>query len=57
MNNNIEKIKLLKLSLKIVDELGELNFSDLNDDEKSIRILKNLVERAKKLKKNKQWKL
>lgn len=48
---NIEKAKLLKSSLKIIDELGNLDISDDLDE------IDDLIDKAKKLKKNRYWKL
>lgn len=48
---NTEKAKLLKSSLKIIDELGNLDISGDLDE------INDLIDKAKKLKKNRYWKL
>lgn len=49
-NDNHRKADLIKKSLKIVDELADLNNNEI--DEISL-----LIERAEKLKKDSLWKL
>lgn len=50
---SLEKSNLLKESLKIVDELGELDPEDYVFDE----TIGDLIVRARNLKKNRHWKL
>ncbi len=58
MGNNKEIAKILKESLSIVDELGNLDVEDLDDfDNDMLEELLSIIERAKKLKKNHHWKL
>ena len=58
MGNNKEIAKILKESLSIVDELGNLDVEDLDDfDIDMLEELLSIIERAKKLKKNNHWKL
>ena len=51
----LETARLLKDALKIVDELAEYNFDDM--DEYNKENLENLIKKAQELKKNKLWKL
>jgi len=44
------KAQVIKDALKIVDELADLEMSDIDEFEE-------LIDRAEKLKKNKYWKL
>jgi len=52
MDNHDErnKARLIKESLKIVDELAELDIDDIDE-------VGDLIERAEKLKKDRLWKL
>lgn len=58
---NLEKAKILKESLKIVDKLGESELADMDGEFDSsdfdIEELQDLIIRARKLKKNTYWKL
>lgn len=56
-NNEMEKSKLLKESLKIVDELGKLDPNDFDEDVDALDILKGLIKKAKELKEGRLWKL
>jgi hypothetical protein len=47
-----EKATLLKDSLKIVDELGKIDWNDMGMDEDDMEHLEALNKRAKKLRKN-----
>jgi hypothetical protein len=53
----LEKAKLIKNALKIVDELSKMDADGIfaNDDE--MEALEDLIEKAKKLTKNRLWKL
>jgi hypothetical protein len=55
MADEKEMAKLLKESLKIVDELANYDFEDMDEGDKED--LEKLIEKAKELKKNKLWKL
>ncbi len=44
------KAQLIKDALKIVDELADLEITDIND-------IEDLIEKSEKIKKNKYWKL
>lgn len=59
--NDIEKSKLIKDALLIVDELSNSdlpNFEDeFDSDDFDYEMLQNLIKKAKMLKKNKWWKL
>ena len=52
-----EKAILLKESLKIVDELGKLDIDEMGVSEEDAEQLEALASRAKKLTKNRLWKL
>lgn len=52
-----EKAILLKESLKIVDELGKLDIDEMGVSEEDAEHLEVLASRAKKLTKNRLWKL
>jgi hypothetical protein len=58
---NLEKGKILKESLKIVDKLAENDLGDIDGDittsDFDVEELKDLIVRARKLKKNTFWKL
>lgn len=49
---NYEKSKILKESLRIIDKLGECEIDDLDMNE-----LEELINKAKKLKRNRFFKL
>jgi len=53
IDESFRKGEILKESLKIVDELGELDPDGYTDDED----IENLIKKAKNLKKNRLWKL
>lgn len=53
----MEKSRLLKESLKIVDELGKLDPNDFDKDVDVLDILEGLIKKAKELKKSRLWKL
>jgi uncharacterized protein YktB (UPF0637 family) len=55
MADEKEMARLLKESLKIVDELADYDFEDMDEGDKED--LEKLIERAQALKKNKLWKL
>ena len=57
MANEKEKAELLKSALKIVDELAKMDADDIfaNDDDREE--LEDLIEKAKRLTKNRLWKL
>jgi hypothetical protein len=57
MEDNLEKAKILKESLKIVDELATYSFEDEDDLIHSFNDLYKLVRKAKDLKRSKYWKL
>lgn len=58
---SFEKGKLLKEALKIVDKLAENDLADIDGDFNSKDFeyseLQNLIIRARKLKRNRWWKL
>jgi len=51
--NSTEKAKLIKDALLIVDKLATLNLLDINDHD----MIEELIDKAKKLKKNRLWNL
>ncbi len=51
---NRNKARILKDSLRIVDVLGKLDVDYIEDN---IDIVIDLVEKSKKIKKSKEWKL
>lgn len=57
----LETARLLKEALKIVDELAKNDLADVDypfdSDDFDFQKLQDLIERAKKLKKNRLWKL
>ena len=55
MSDNSEIAKILKESLKIVNELGKLDVDNITDDD--MDDLYMLIKKAKELKRNKNWKL
>ena len=57
MDESIEKGKILKEALKIVDELAKCGFEDDDDLIHIYDELDDLVKRAKTLKRNRYWKL
>jgi hypothetical protein len=68
VHTNIEKInkdmadeketaRLLKEALTIVDELAKIEWDDMGMDEEDMEHLEALNKRAKKLSKNRLWKL
>jgi hypothetical protein len=56
-SDNRQTAEILKDSLKIVDELAKMDADDIfaNDDDREE--LEDLIEKAKKLTKNRLWKL
>jgi archaellum biogenesis ATPase FlaH len=50
MSDNDETIRILKESLMIIDKLAECEFDDVDD-------IEELILKAKKIKKNKLWRL
>lgn len=58
---NLEKAKILKESLKIVNKLAESELADMDGEFDSsdfdVEELQDLIVRARKLKKNTYWKL
>ena len=57
MANERETAELLKEAIKIVDELGKIDWDDMGMDEEEMEHLEALNKRAKKLRKNTLWKL
>jgi len=57
MDESIEKGKILKEALSIVNELAKCGFEDEDDLVHSYDELDDLVKRAKTLKRNRYWKL
>lgn len=59
--SNLEKAKILKESLKIVNKLAESELADMDGEFDSsdfdFEELQDLIIRARKLKKNTYWKL
>lgn len=57
----LEKAELLKEAIRIVDELAKNDLADVDypfeSDDFDYQKLQKLIDRAKKLKKNKLWKL
>jgi len=57
----LEKGRLLKEALKIVDELGKNDLADMDGEFKTSEFeceaLQDLIIKARKLKKNRWWKL
>ena len=49
--------ELLKNALKIVDELAKIDWNDMGMDEEDMEHFEALNKRAKKLTKNRLWKL
>ena len=54
MTEEQEKAKLIKDALQLIDELGKLHPYDAPTDEEDVEIL---IEKAKKLTRNRLWKL
>ena len=57
MEDSLEKAKILKEALKIVDELKKIDIDELLRHEEGTEELDDLIKRAKKLTKHKLWKL
>ncbi len=57
MTEGQEKAELIKSALKIVDELSKIEWDDMGMDEEDMKHLEALNKRAKKLTKNRLWKL
>jgi len=55
MSEEANKARLIKAALKIVDLLGKFDIDDMSGEDKDE--LEELVEKAKKLKKDRLWKL
>jgi len=55
MSEETNKARLIKEALKIVDELAKYDFDDMSNYDKEN--LENLIEKAKKIKKDRLWKL
>lgn len=53
--DNKEKAKIIKDALRIVDNLAKYDIDDISSYEKDE--LEELIEKAKKLKKSRHWKL
>ena len=52
-----EKAVILKDSLKIVDKLAKMDIDDISTYDSDMDDLEKLIEEAKKLSKNRLWKL
>lgn len=57
MADEKETAEILKESLTIVDKLAKIDIDDIQHDEDSADELDELIEKAKKLVKNRLWKL
>ncbi len=57
ISNNMETAKLLKESLKIVDELAKMDADEIFANDDDMEDLEKLIEKAKRLTKNRLWKL
>ena len=57
MADEKETARLLKEALTIVDELAKIEWDDMGMDEEDMEHLEALNKRAKKLSKNRLWKL
>ena len=55
MSEESDKANLIKDALKIVDELSKYDIDDICNDDKDS--LDELVDKAKKITKNRNWKL
>lgn len=53
----LEKAKLIKDALKIVDELAKMDADDIHHNDDDAEALEELIEKAQKLTKNRWWKL
>ena len=56
MSENKEKAEILKKSLKLVDELADLDIGEM-EESGNFDDLRFLIDDAKKLKRNRLWKL
>jgi len=52
-----EVANLIKNGLKIVDELAKMDIDDISANDDDMEQLEKLIEKAKKLTKDKNWKL
>ena len=57
MSESTEKGRLIKDALKIVDELADIEIDEIKDADAEYDNLDTLVDKAKKLKRNRWWKL
>ena len=57
MSESTEKGRLIKDALKIVDELADIEIDEIKDADAEYDTLDTLVDKAKKLKRNRWWKL
>ena len=57
MEEELEKAKLIKDALKIVNELAKIDIDELIRHSEGMEELDDLITKSKKLKKNKLWKL
>jgi len=55
MSEERDKANLIKDAIKIVDELAKYDIDDMSSYDKDE--LEELIEKAKKLKKNRHWRL
>lgn len=52
---NQEKARLIKSALKIVDELAKMDADDIQHNDDDAEALEELIEKAKKITKNRLW--
>jgi len=57
MADEKEKAELIKSALIIVDKLAKMDSDDIFANDDDMDELEELIEKAKKLKKNRLWKL
>ena len=57
MADEKETAQILKDSLKIVDALAKMDVDDISHNDDDMDKLEELIEKAKKLTKNRLWKL
>jgi len=57
MADEKEKAEIIKSALKIVDKLGKMDVDDISHNDDDMDELEELIEKAKKLTKNRLWKL
>jgi hypothetical protein len=53
----LEKAKLIKDALKLVDDLAKMDANDILANDDDAEELETLIDKAKNLKKNRLWKL